>query len=189
MHSIDVGNLGNVGNLIFSKTLFGYSLYMNPNNSELLPYKEKEYHKYLVWKLLPKVILETPGMVEDLGIEIAEIDDLLGIKTQKEFAKRFGIHQSTLTEWNKKPIPKEFEHLNYKYWARGLTKNIVFALYEGILECKDAARINLWFKYIENANQVSPEPPSPRTFVDLIKLAEEADEVLKQYDEETRASL
>ena len=46
-------------------------------------------------------------------------------------------------------IPSEYAHLDWRTWAKTLTKDVVFALYEGIMDYGDPARVRLWFQFID----------------------------------------
>ena len=122
---------------------------VNPKQSEFSPYKPNEYRLYMVWKALPINAINCERIAEEVTIDQCEVEQLIGIKTQSDFAKRFGLHQSTLTEWNNQPIPSEYAHLDWRTWAKTLTKDVVFALYEGIMDYGDPARVRLWFQFID----------------------------------------
>lgn len=149
---------------------------VNPTESEFSPYKPNEYRLYLIWKALPVNALNCDGIAQELSIENWEFKQLVGIKTQDDFAKRFGIHPSTLTEWNNQSIPSEYAHLDWRTWAKSLTKDVVFSLYKGIVEHSDAARIRLWFQFIDvsisspNANEAN----APASFLEMMKYLDEA---------------
>lgn len=152
----------------------------NPTESEFSPYKPNEYRLYLIWKALPVNALDCNEIAEGLSIERWELEQVAGIKTQSEFAKRFGIHPGTLTEWNNHQIPSDYAHLDWRTWAKSLTKEVVFSLYQGILEHADAARVRLWFNYIDiDASKVPNNTLKDEPFViDSLKaLIEYASEV------------
>ena len=151
------------------------SVELNPKESEFSPYKPNEYRLYLAWKALPVNALNCAAIAAELSIETWEIEQLIGIKTQSDFAARFGLHPSTLSEWNSQPIPSEYAHLDWRTWAKSSTKDVVMALLNGILEYGDAARVRLWFQFIDPPpvkNRDENSESKSFTLVDLIKKAE-----------------
>lgn len=114
-------------------------------------YRKQDFNSYVLWKSLPsflkgqpKVMLEKFGIADDVTIE------LLSIKTQGEFATKFGIKdQGTLTDWNKR-IEKEGLLTSINSWARSLTPNVVLALYKNASKHGKAQEVRAWFEIIEN---------------------------------------
>ena len=114
-------------------------------------YRKQDFNSYVLWKSLPsflkgqpKVMLEKFGIADDITIE------LLSIKTQGEFATKFGIKDpGTLTDWNKR-IEKEGLLTSINSWARSLTPNVVLALYKNASKHGKAQEVRAWFEIIEN---------------------------------------
>lgn len=125
------------------------------------PRKEAEYRAYLIWKNMP---LKWLGMgrdyLENMGIRDEEVLMLSGIQTQKDFAQKFDLNETTLVKWNNSKPPVEFQDIDWRKWAMPLTKNVVATLYDRITGSKkgdgDAARIKLWLQavdgYVEEQN-------------------------------------
>lgn len=94
--------------------------------------------------------------LETLGIQDEEILELASIQSQKDFAQRFGLNETTLVEWNKHKPPVEYQNIDWRKWAMPLTKNVVATLYNKIEEEGDAARVKLWLQavdgYVEEQN-------------------------------------
>jgi len=94
-------------------------------------YRKQDFNSYVLWKSLPsflkgqpKVMLEKFGITDELAVE------LLQIKTQGEFATKFGIKDpGTLTDWNKR---------------------MVLALYKNASKHGKAQEVRAWFEIIEN---------------------------------------
>lgn len=114
-------------------------------------YRKKEFEAYVAWKSLPAflkgqphAVLKKTGMDDELTLE------LLSIRTQTEFAARFGIKDlGTLTDWNKK-IEAQGLLPDIYAWARKLTPNVVFALYKNVSKNGKAKEVKAWFELIEN---------------------------------------
>jgi hypothetical protein len=115
------------------------------------PYKSRDYESYLLWKSLPSVLRGQPSVVlEKMGIDEEVSIELLSIKTQKEFASRFGIKdEGTLSDWNKR-IEKEGLLDQINAWSRKLTPNIIFALYKNASKNGKAHEVRTWMEIIEN---------------------------------------
>ena len=126
----------------------------NQTKPNFKPKKEAEYRAYLIWKNMPMKWL---GMgrdyLENLGIRNEEVLLLSGIQSQKDFAEKFGLNETTLVEWNKQKVPAEFQDIDWRKWAMPLTKNVVATLYERITGNEkgdgDAARIKLWLQAVD----------------------------------------
>lgn len=114
------------------------------------PYKGHEYRLFLTWRTLP-VTLRGISVedAEDRGVKDPELLELIQLKTQSDFANRFQISMNTLTDWKKQPVPEEFEKLDWRYWAREFTPEVVHHLLEGIREKKKADAIKLWFQTVD----------------------------------------
>ncbi len=114
-------------------------------------YRKQDFSSYVLWKSLPsflkgqpKIMLEKFGITDELAVE------LLQIKTQGEFATKFGIKDpGTLTDWNKR-IEKEGLLTSINSWARSLTPNVVLALYKNASKNGKAQEVRAWFEIIEN---------------------------------------
>ncbi len=114
-------------------------------------YRQAEFASYVSWKALPSFLRGQPTKVlEKMGIDDEVTISLLEIKSQKEFAARFGIKdQGTLTDWNKR-IEKEGLLNDINSWARSLTPNVVLALYKTATKHGKARDVKAWFEIIEH---------------------------------------
>ena len=137
----------------------------NQNQPEFQPRLEKEYRLFLIWRALPLEI-KNGGVayLQKAGVDDEELLELSQIKTKLDFAKKYGLNKDTLTEWNRQPVPPEYQDIDWRHWARQFTTRVVSLLFEGITEDKDAARIKLWLQavdgYVEQSsinNNVSVE--------------------------------
>ena len=114
-------------------------------------YKTQDFSSYVLWKSLPSFLRGQPrAVLEKFGISDEAMLQLLEIKTQTEFARRFGVKDlGTLTDWNKR-IEKEGLLSSINSWARNLTPNVVFALYKNVSKNGRAHEVRAWFELIEN---------------------------------------
>lgn len=114
-------------------------------------YKTQDFSSYVLWKSLPSFLKDQPrAVLEKFGISDEVMLQLLEIKTQTEFAHRFGVKDlGTLTDWNKR-IEKEGLLTSINSWARNLTPNVVFALYRNVSKNGRAHEVRAWFELIEH---------------------------------------
>lgn len=129
----------------------------NQTESNFKPRDEHKYRMYLIWKNMPvKWLGMARQHLQNMGIQDEEILELSDIETQKDFAEKFEMNETTLVIWNKKKPPAEFQDIDWRKWAVGLTKNVVSTLYDKIEEEGDAARVKLWLQavdgYVEEQN-------------------------------------
>ena len=113
-------------------------------------YRTQDFESYATWKSLPSFLRGQPRQVlENFGIDEDIIISLLEIKTQAEFARRFGIKDpSTLTDWNKR-LEKEGGIGRIHGWARKLTPNVIFALYRNASKKGRAHEVKAWIEIVE----------------------------------------
>lgn len=121
------------------------------------PYKGQEYRLFLIWRSLPMEIKKGGRpYLEAAGIDDDDLLALADCKTQSQFAEKFGLSIDTLTDWKNKPVPPEYEAIDWRTWAKQLTTSVVALLFEGIQKDKDAPRIKLWLQavdgYVEESN-------------------------------------
>ena len=114
-------------------------------------YKKQDFDSYAMWKAMPSILRgQSRQVLEKFGIDDEMAIDLLSIKTQKDFAKRFDIKDpTTLSDWNKK-IEKDGLVPGINAWARKLTPNVLMALYKTITKNGKAADVKAWYEIVEN---------------------------------------
>ncbi len=118
---------------------------------ELSVYKKQEYEAYLMWRSMPSILRGQPRhVVEKFGIDDEVAMSLLEIRTQSEFAKRFGIKDlGTLTDWNKRIDEQGGLMQGVSRWAKKLTPNVVAALYREVTKTGKAAETRMWMEIVE----------------------------------------
>ena len=129
---------------------------MNTNSNEKRitntgVYLKQEFTSYIKWKSLPTFLRGQPEPVLiKMGINDPEVFELLKIKTQTEFAEKYGVRDlGTLTDWNKRIVEEGLLEDIYG-WARQLTPNVVLALYKNVTKNGRAHEVRAWFELIEN---------------------------------------
>lgn len=111
-------------------------LNQNIEKGEDIPfYKKDTFVLYRTWLSLPGFLKGKDVLsLEKAGIDDPDMVDLLSLKTQKQFAERFGVDPQTLVVWNK------YIYANYdifeevRAWSTKLIKNVVGATYNSALQ-------------------------------------------------------
>ena len=122
-----------------------------PKNAENTGvYKKQDFDSYVLWKSLPSVLRGQPRqLLERYNIDEEIAVGLLEIKTQTEFAKKFGIKDmTTLSDWNKK-IERDGLIPEINAWARKLTPNVLLALYKTVTKDGKASEVKAWYEIVE----------------------------------------
>ncbi len=94
-----------------------------PRNAKNVAYKAKEFETYLLWKSLPPHFRGLKiSELKQYGFTDPLLSRIVKIKTQTEFARRFGIKDlGTLTDWNAKA---EQQHLVKEVTAPAYEKEL-----------------------------------------------------------------
>ena len=69
------------------------------------------------------------------------------IKTQGEFAKKFGVHQDTLSDWKKKDSFWKIVEGEWRHWGRQKTTNVIAKFYNMTMKEGKTSDIKLWLQY------------------------------------------
>ena len=111
------------------------------------PYKKDVYETYTLWRSIPAFMRQAKhkDIAEQLHIEEPLVLELVAIRTQGEFAKKYGVEQSTLSNWNKL-MEKRDPLADTRQWAGGLVKNLLFKLYMNALKTGDPRAIELFLR-------------------------------------------
>ena len=114
------------------------------------PYKKDVFDAYATWRSIPACMRNNPAneMAKELTAEDALFGELLKVRNQSEFAQKYGVENSTLTNWNKL-IEKNDPFSEVRMWGKKFTKDVLFALYRHTLETGDAESVRLWLQVIE----------------------------------------
>lgn len=114
-------------------------------------YKKQEFEAYVLWRSMPSILRGQPRhVIEKLGIDDEIALELLEIKSQTEFAERFGIKDlGTLSAWNKRVEEMGGLMDSINRWAKRLTPNVVSALYREATKTGRAAEVKAWMEIIE----------------------------------------
>ena len=124
---------------------------VDTHEPDLSVYKKQEFETYLMWRAMPSILRGQPRhVIEKFGIDDEIALSLLEIRTQSEFAKRFGIKDlGTLTDWNKRIDENGGLMRGVSRWAKKLTPNVVAALYREVTKTGKAAETRMWMEIVE----------------------------------------
>lgn len=106
------------------------------------------FEVYATWKSLPVTMLRTfsrDQIRNNMNVEDEDVLDLMEIPTQKAFAEKFDIEESTLSGWNKKVKDRD-PLAEVKKWSQGLVKNMMLSLYTNAMKKGDAFLYKLFFQ-------------------------------------------
>ena len=133
----------------YNKDIMASEIPKNTKNTAR-PYKKDVYDAYATWRSIPACMRhgDAEQIGKDLTTEDARFGKLLSIKNQSDFAKKYGVENSTLTNWNKL-MQKNDPLSDVRKWGKRLTKNILWSLYTHVLEDGDADSARLWFQIVE----------------------------------------
>lgn len=110
---------------------------------------------FKAWLLLPRTFLgQGEHVLRLLGISDIETVELYGIRSQTEFSEKFGVGGPTLSHW-KREMQNGNDFKDFQIEMRGLTKNVMGALYRQAMAEGDAARVKLWLQTVEGWNESS----------------------------------
>jgi len=143
----------------------------NPKKPKKLVYREQDFEMYVLWKSLPSIFRgKNRDELEKAGITDEAMIDLLSIKNQTQFAKRFEIPDvTTLTDWNKKIEEHDLLKEKRKFWLKKLTGNVMGAFYRHTMKEGDAARVKLWNQLSEEWKEKQDHTVHIDKIEDLIK--------------------
>jgi len=115
------------------------------------PYKKREFESYRLWLSMPSVLRGQPRHVlEKMGLDDEAALSLLEIRSQAEFARRFGIEDpGTLSDWNRRIEAEGGLMPEIRTWAVRLTPNVVLALYREATRTGRAAEMKAWMDITE----------------------------------------
>ena len=106
------------------------------------------FEVYATWKALPVTMLRTfsrDQIRNNMNVEDEDMLDLMEIPTQKAFAEKFDVEESTLSGWNKKVKDRD-PLAEVKKWSQGLVKNMMLSLYTNAMKKGDAFLYKLFFQ-------------------------------------------
>ena len=127
------------------------------------PYKLAVFEVYLIWSSVQGFMgqIKAEEILKKMGDSGSQFGQLLSIRNQSEFAKMYGVENSTLTNWNKL-ITREGLLKNTLEPMRRLTKNVVISLYENIQAYGGANEVRLWLQFVEGWTYQSSHYKEPK---------------------------
>lgn len=84
-----------------------------------------------------------------LGIDSETILELSDIRTQNDFAEKYGVSKDTLSLWNKTIAVRDSME-DIRKWARGLTKNVIASLYNTAVRKGSSFEVKLFMQLVES---------------------------------------
>jgi len=126
-------------------------------NLMVLPENQQTYELYALWKSLPINILKTipeEQMQDKMGIDDPFVLDLVKIHSQKDFAQKYSLDETTLVRWNKLLMENDPLYQT-KDWARNLTKNVMLSFYNHTVRKGNPLLFKLWFQVINDWEESS----------------------------------
>ena len=108
---------------------------------------------FRLWLSIPDTFRGMPDVVIDkMGIGDPDILELLDIKSQSEFGRKFDVKYEILSLW--KSQMKEGESFDdVKAFFKKLTKNVLGSLYREMQKQGDAPRAKLFMQIVEDWNE------------------------------------
>ncbi|MFZ3044253.1 MAG: hypothetical protein WA058_04085 [Minisyncoccia bacterium] len=108
---------------------------------------------FRAWLLKPRIFLgKGEHVLNLLGITDVETVELYSIRSQGEFSEKFGVGEPTLSHW-KREMQNGNDFKDFQIEMRGLTKNVMGALYRQAMAEGDAPRVKLWLQTVEGWNE------------------------------------
>lgn len=135
------------------------------------------YEKYKFWKSLPSMWkgMKREDLTEKFGIEDEDMLEMLEMRWQNDFAKKFNLDISTLTKWNHRMEEDGIDHLEeVKKWANRLTKNVTLAHYNKLVRKFDPVSADIWYKTVSGFSEKKQIQHSGK--LSLLDLAKELDD-------------
>jgi len=106
--------------------------------------KEKEFKAFMLWLTLPAVFLGKPdNYLETIGVVDEEAKEMMKIKNMSQFAEKYKVRNTTLTDWKKKITTEQMVDSTKDYFKK-LSKNVYGAFYHSTIKHGDAQRVRLW---------------------------------------------
>lgn len=145
--------------------------------------RKREFELYVLWRSFPAGLRGQPEeMLQKLGLTEMDGWELLRIRTQSEFAAKYGLSLDTLTSWNVKIEAYQLREKR-KEWMRNLFSNVVMALYRKALSEADAPRVRLFAELVE---EIEPEQKGGETTVHNTVVMQKIINIGRKYDGDLR---
>jgi len=138
-------------------------------------HKPKVFEIYMLWKSLPPILMkENEGVLDALAITDEPIRELLKIKNQTEFCKKYKVNKTTVTDWNKKIDDDDPLYFERRKWVKKLLSNVIIAVYRKALIEGDAQRARFLAEFAgEVVKGMEVRDPESEKQTDLLrKIAE-----------------
>ncbi len=109
-----------------------------------------EFETYVMWKALPSAIKGRPEEdLRKLGISNPMTLELFKIETQEQFASKYKVRPSTLSDWNNKIVNEGLVFKRLAMWQKDLTPNVMLSLYNTAVRDGKAPEVLAWVKIVD----------------------------------------
>lgn len=135
-------------------------------------YKHQEFAMYRVWYSLPAFMKgkDATFLKEKMGFEDDTMVELLQIRTQAEFAKKYSVNLGQLSTWNKYIDANYDPFQEIKAWSQKLIKNVVNATYNSSLQRDPKANADRkLFLQLQGWVEETKQVHKVENFTDLIR--------------------
>lgn len=128
---------------------------LTPTNPERELKKRNEYEAFVLWYSLPTNFRGLDdAQLKEMGVE-EEHFDILKIKTQGEFAKKFRVGKDALTDWKKRShFDKDIKNLVDKELFQKFYAKVMYAFTMQTIKYGDAQRFMTWMKMFAGHTEV-----------------------------------
>lgn len=124
---------------------------IDKNNAKVRLRRYREFETYAKWfSLSPVLRLLSEDQLNKLGIDSPEELELLKIKNQREFARKFKIGEDVLSEWKQREDFWQLVDKLKKQWGKSKTPSVLVGFFKKAVSEADAARVKLWLEYFED---------------------------------------
>lgn len=109
--------------------------------------KAEEFEVFCEWASLPSPVREP--------------------RTQKEFSKKWGVGEDTLSKWKHKQLFWEKVAERRIEWARGKTSDVILGLFRNASISGNAAEVKLWMQLVEDWSEKQQLGPPNITVIGI----------------------
>ncbi|MHB8744756.1 MAG: hypothetical protein ACYC9L_16810 [Sulfuricaulis sp.] len=133
------------------------------NEVEKYGHRAAEYEAYKIWRIIPAQLRGAPETyIAAAGMDAVYQKELLSIRTQTEFSKKYKVSKQTLTAWNKK-LDEDPDTRRFRNRVKNLLPTAFMAFYAKLLKEGNAERFVAFLKFIGEGDP----PQGPQVIVPI----------------------